>query len=410
MKKILLCLALAMLLSVGVKAEEVKTVNAVKSSQKVSVDGKTVEIDAYNIEGSNYFKLRDVAVILSGTEKEFDVGFDKEDNVIAVLQNKPYSKASEGTSAIDKVKTKAIIKETWINLNSMGRHFYCAFIDNSNYLKLRDLAPFIGFDLSYNNINREIIIETKDTDYTEANDVNDGDDIRRLGKVGLDDVKSFNKKLKDEYKFDIEENGDKIKFYLNINGKKERFYLADYYNDKTNRLYGEPTREDCGSFYNETQENVKYIKKVNSELDKMDKNNLKVKLQTYNYIAFINNKDGKSNTFIKIYNILRDIYVTNDDGFKFPVEIGVVNTVGVPYIIIEENSVEKDETGYFSITGDTIYLGKAKGYMIDDDGNKEPLQNENLSWFTDVNTNTDILLIEYTVKKLRGRILIYLVK
>ncbi len=110
MKKILLCLALAMLLSVGVKAEEVKTVNAVKSSQKVSVDGKTVEIDAYNIEGSNYFKLRDVAVILSGTEKEFDVGFDKKENLITIEPGKAYSKVKDAVSKITKESAKGLEK------------------------------------------------------------------------------------------------------------------------------------------------------------------------------------------------------------------------------------------------------------------------------------------------------------
>ncbi|MEG0798795.1 MAG: WG repeat-containing protein, partial [Acidaminococcaceae bacterium] len=52
------------------------TVTAISSAQKVTVNGKDVAFDAYNINGNNYFKLRDLAFALSGSEKQFDVGWD----------------------------------------------------------------------------------------------------------------------------------------------------------------------------------------------------------------------------------------------------------------------------------------------------------------------------------------------
>ena len=46
------------------------------STQRVTVDGVEKEIDHYNIDGSNYFKLRDLACILRGTPRAFDVSYD----------------------------------------------------------------------------------------------------------------------------------------------------------------------------------------------------------------------------------------------------------------------------------------------------------------------------------------------
>ena len=46
------------------------------SSDKVSVNGKLVSPQVYNIDGYNYFKLRDVAQVMNGTPATFQVGWD----------------------------------------------------------------------------------------------------------------------------------------------------------------------------------------------------------------------------------------------------------------------------------------------------------------------------------------------
>ena len=46
------------------------------TNAKVLVNGEEVAFDAYTIDGSNYFKLRDLAFVLNGTEKQFEVGWE----------------------------------------------------------------------------------------------------------------------------------------------------------------------------------------------------------------------------------------------------------------------------------------------------------------------------------------------
>ena len=53
---------------------EAQGINAAVTTSTVTVDGSTVNFLAYNIGGSNYFKLRDIAKAISGTDKQFEVG------------------------------------------------------------------------------------------------------------------------------------------------------------------------------------------------------------------------------------------------------------------------------------------------------------------------------------------------
>ena len=47
------------------------------SVNKVYVDGEQANVAAYGINGNNYFKLRDLAAILSGTDAQFEVTWDR---------------------------------------------------------------------------------------------------------------------------------------------------------------------------------------------------------------------------------------------------------------------------------------------------------------------------------------------
>ena len=61
------------------------------SAQNLTVDGATKNVEKYNILGSNYFKLRDIAMLLSGTPAQFDVSFDEETRMVSVTTGKAYT-------------------------------------------------------------------------------------------------------------------------------------------------------------------------------------------------------------------------------------------------------------------------------------------------------------------------------
>ena len=64
---------------------------AVPTNSKVFVNGQAIEFDAYKINNNNYFKLRDLAKVLTGTEKQFEVTWDGVNKAINLISNKPYT-------------------------------------------------------------------------------------------------------------------------------------------------------------------------------------------------------------------------------------------------------------------------------------------------------------------------------
>lgn len=112
----LLAIALSVLLLISmvpsVKAEG-DMAGAVKSFQPFKLDGESVEIGGYLINQNNYYKLRDLAAILSGTKSQFNVTFNKEKKQIELELGKPYEKLDTDLQAKKKLKlTSTILIET----------------------------------------------------------------------------------------------------------------------------------------------------------------------------------------------------------------------------------------------------------------------------------------------------------
>ena len=63
--------------------------NATPSNYKFYVNNVQVDIAAYQIDGNNYVKLRDIAYILNGTEKQFNVTWNN--NIIYLNANTSYN-------------------------------------------------------------------------------------------------------------------------------------------------------------------------------------------------------------------------------------------------------------------------------------------------------------------------------
>ena len=59
---------------------------AEKSSQNIWADGKKMSIEAYNINGNNYVKLRDIA-----QAADFKVWYDAEKGIVEINSEEPYS-------------------------------------------------------------------------------------------------------------------------------------------------------------------------------------------------------------------------------------------------------------------------------------------------------------------------------
>jgi hypothetical protein len=130
------------------------------TASTVFVNGKNIVFDAYNIGGNNYFKLRDLAHALNGTEKQFDVGYDTTTKVITLTSGVAYTEVGgemESKGASDKTPTATTSK---ITLDGANVSFDAYNIGGNNYFKLRDIGAAFDFGVDWDGAKNAIVIDT----------------------------------------------------------------------------------------------------------------------------------------------------------------------------------------------------------------------------------------------------------
>lgn len=141
-------------------ADTAKEISVAPTTSRILVNGKAVEFEAYNINGYNYFKLRDLAMAVNNTEKNFEVAWDAEKNAINLISNKPYTPAGtelakgDGKAKIAVPTTSKIYKDgEEISLVSYN-------INGYNYFKLRDITRLFDIGVSWDGVANTIVIDT----------------------------------------------------------------------------------------------------------------------------------------------------------------------------------------------------------------------------------------------------------
>jgi hypothetical protein len=136
------------------------------SPQTVYVDGSETSFEVYNIDGNNYFKLRDIAYVLSGTEAGFSVQFDADANMISIVTDMPYvGNGSELIVGNDKSATAKRSNQS-LMINGTTANLLAYNIGGNNFFQLRALGKALDFGVNYDSIYNSIIIQS-DLPYQE---------------------------------------------------------------------------------------------------------------------------------------------------------------------------------------------------------------------------------------------------
>jgi len=138
-----------------------KSVAAQPTKSTVTVDGKAVAFQAYNIGGNNYFKLRDLACALRDGGKPFEVTWDAAQGAIVLTIGQPYTivggelTASAATSVLTAAPSSALLVA-----DGLQRACKAYTIGGNNYFKLRDIAAIVDFSVTWDNVAQTIVINT----------------------------------------------------------------------------------------------------------------------------------------------------------------------------------------------------------------------------------------------------------
>jgi plastocyanin len=157
-----LALSILLLLTLStISASAAVSVNASRTNASIQVDGATVAFDAYNINGNNYFKLRDIAKVLDGREKQFEVTWNATTNSINLLTDRSYTSVGGELSQASGTSIKsAILSSSKVSINRLQTVLTAYNIDGYNYFKLRDLGNALNFGVAFDSTSNLILIES----------------------------------------------------------------------------------------------------------------------------------------------------------------------------------------------------------------------------------------------------------
>ena len=136
------------------------TMTATPTASTVLVNGENVAFDAYNISGNNYFKLRDLALVLSGTEAQFDVGWDGAKNAISLTSGEAYTVIGGEMIRGSAGNKSAAPTTSTIYFNGDEVYLTAYNIAGNNYFKLRDIGEAFDFGVDWDGTRNTIVIDT----------------------------------------------------------------------------------------------------------------------------------------------------------------------------------------------------------------------------------------------------------
>ena len=180
MRKKILCAGLAALAMFGTPARAAEGVGSVsdpsnqavseestqqlgvsQSTSNVAVDGFFVAPEGYCINQENYYKLRDLAFLLTGKSTAFDVVWDDEYQCISMITGRDYTVAGGEMAQSGSAEIyKFVPSYSEVRLNGQVVQMTGYNINNNNYYRIRDVGPLIGFGVDWDNDSATVVISS----------------------------------------------------------------------------------------------------------------------------------------------------------------------------------------------------------------------------------------------------------
>lgn len=135
--------------------EKVESKDVKATTQKVKLDGKDVVIYGYNIDGYNYFKLRDLAAVLKDTKAKF--GVEYKDAMVTLTKGADYKVAETDQKEV-KAESKGMLTNDKVMVGDKALTATAYKVDDSNYYKLRDLGEALGFGVDYDKATNSVLL------------------------------------------------------------------------------------------------------------------------------------------------------------------------------------------------------------------------------------------------------------
>lgn len=141
------------------------------STHVVTVDGERVDPQGYNINGYNFYKLRDIAYILNGTDSQFNVTWDGVNNRIVLTDDAAYQEVGgEMTSSVSAEIKNVSESDSTIVLDGKTLSLTGYRINGNNYYKIRDVGSALGFSVDFDPETEIVLIGSANAGQDDTQD------------------------------------------------------------------------------------------------------------------------------------------------------------------------------------------------------------------------------------------------
>ena len=185
---------------------------------------------AYNVNDNNYLQLRAIAVLLNGTEAQFNVSWDG--NYAVIETGKPYT--GEATPTLmgntSNVRTSSTSFKIDDNVVTLDKVY---LIDgDTNYLQLREVAEKLSgtksqFNVYWDNDLAQAIIKTGEP-YTNVN--SSSQEVTSSEATSVLTMEGWNNAIKIKGNWTVEDDpevGEAVNFFSDADGLLTVVYLND---------------------------------------------------------------------------------------------------------------------------------------------------------------------------------------
>ncbi len=130
------------------------------SKQNMTLDGKALDnLEAYLIDGHNYFKLRDIAKLADGTNSKFAVNWNADKKMISLVKGQAYVAAGTeltGGDGLDKTGVKSTFP---VEVDGIKVELDAYNINGQTYYQIRDLGEALDFVVDWDNTAKTVVLK-----------------------------------------------------------------------------------------------------------------------------------------------------------------------------------------------------------------------------------------------------------
>lgn len=135
-------------------------INVKEATANVSVNGNIVDLAGVMVSENNYYKIRDVAMVLSTGVNRFNVSWDEDKSAISITTGRKYVPVGGELSGTDELSSAEVnFNEVRLIVNGNEQVLDAYNINGNNYFKIRDLADIVGFDVGWDGTTGTVTIE-----------------------------------------------------------------------------------------------------------------------------------------------------------------------------------------------------------------------------------------------------------